>query len=70
MNNFLANVGAITFIVIIITFLCFVCGNIGHVIMYHNQPPAIEVYRGNATLEITYKDGIPIDSVVVYKKNK
>lgn len=29
--------------------------------------PAIEVYRGNTTLEITYKDNIPIDSVVVYK---
>lgn len=27
----------------------------------------IEVYRGNTTLQITYKDSIPIDSVVVYK---
>lgn len=29
--------------------------------------PAIEVYRGNTTLQITYQDSIPIDSVVVYK---
>ena len=30
-------------------------------------PPAIDVYRGKTTLQITYKDSIPIDSVVVYK---
>ena len=29
--------------------------------------PAIEVYRGNTTLQITYQDSIPVDSVVVYK---
>ena len=29
--------------------------------------PAIEVYRNNTTLQITYQDSIPIDSVVVYK---
>lgn len=29
--------------------------------------PAIDVYRGKTTLQITYKDSIPIDSVVVYK---
>ena len=29
--------------------------------------PAIEVYRGNTTLQITYEDSIPVDSVVVYK---
>lgn len=27
----------------------------------------IEVYRGNTTLEITYCDSIPVDSVVVWK---
>ena len=31
------------------------------------KPRAIDVYQGNTTLEITYKDGIPIDSVVVWK---
>lgn len=28
----------------------------------------IDVYRGRTTLEITYKDGIAIDSVVVWKE--
>ena len=30
-------------------------------------PQAIDVYRGKTTLEITYKDSIPIDTVVVFK---
>ena len=34
------------------------------------EPRAINVYRGNTTLEITYKNGIPIDSTVVWKQNK
>lgn len=29
--------------------------------------PSIEVYRGNTTLQITYKEDTPIDSVVVWK---
>lgn len=28
----------------------------------------IDVYRGKTTLEITYKDGVAIDSVVVWKE--
>lgn len=31
------------------------------------EPMAIDVYRGNTTLEITYKDSIPVDSTVVWK---
>lgn len=30
-------------------------------------PTAIDVYRGKTTLEITYKDSIAVDSVVVFK---
>ena len=33
------------------------------------KPKAIDVYRGNTTLEITYKDRVPIDSTVVWKIN-
>lgn len=33
-------------------------------------PTAMDVYQGKTTLRITYEDGIPIDSVVVFKKNK
>jgi hypothetical protein len=32
------------------------------------QITPIDVYRGRTTLEITYKDGIAIDSVVVWKE--
>ena len=31
------------------------------------EPTAIDVYRNKTALEITYKDGVPIDSVVVFK---
>ena len=35
---------------------------------YVYKPKAIDVYRGKTTLEITYKDKVPIDSTVVWKK--
>ena len=31
-------------------------------------PTALDVYRGKTTLEITYRDSVAIDSVVVFKK--
>lgn len=31
-------------------------------------PKAIDVYQGETTLQITYQDGIPVDSVVIFKK--
>lgn len=34
------------------------------------KPTAIDVYRGKTTLEITYKGGIAIDSIVVFKERK
>ena len=34
------------------------------------KPSAIDVYKGKTTLEITYKDGVPIDSTVVWNYNK
>ena len=30
-------------------------------------PTALDVYRGKTTLEITYRDSVALDSVVVYK---
>lgn len=68
MDDFFGNVGAIIITVIIVVFVGGVLGFISHHVMYYNEPPAIEVYRGNTTLEITYRDGIPVDSTVVYKK--
>lgn len=29
----------------------------------------IDVYRGKTTLEITYRDGVSVDSVVVWRRN-
>lgn len=46
------------------TFL--IIGDIG-CIHIHECPPAIDVYRGKTTLQITYKGNIPIDTTVVYK---
>ena len=34
---------------------------------YTTKPKAIDVYKGKTTLEITYKDKVPIDSTVVWK---
>ena len=34
---------------------------------YAGKPRAIDVYKGNTTLEITYKDKAPIDSTVAWK---
>lgn len=33
----------------------------------YKEPKAMDVYQGRTTLEITYKNDIPIDSVVVFK---
>lgn len=31
-------------------------------------PTAIDVYRGKTTLEITYRDSVAVDSIVVWKE--
>ncbi len=37
---------------------------------YETNPSAMDVYQGKTTLEITYKDGVPVDSVVVFKNKE
>ena len=32
-----------------------------------NTPTALDVYRDKTTLEITYRDSVPVDTIVVYK---
>lgn len=34
------------------------------------NPTAIDVYRGKTTLSITYEDGVSVDSIVVFKKER
>ena len=35
---------------------------------FTKAPSAMDVYQGKTTLEITYRDSIPVDTVVIYKK--
>ena len=35
-----------------------------------DTPNAIDVYRGKTTLEITYRDGVVLDTTVVFKNIK
>ena len=52
--------GMLTVISIIIISIC-------GIVFYTSKPTAMDVYQGKTTLEITYKDGVPVDSVVVWK---
>ncbi len=53
---------------ILITAIAFI-GWVGY-IGTANKPTAMDVYQGKTTLEITYRDGNPIDSVVVFKNKE
>ena len=52
--------GMLTVISIIIISIC-------GIVFYTSKPTAMDVYQVKTTLEITYKDGVPVDSVVVWK---
>ena len=54
---------------ILITAITFI-GWVGFSIGTANKPTAMDVYQGKTTLEITYRDGNPIDSVVVFKNKE
>ena len=55
-----------SFVWLTIIFSCIAFGSLVSLINY-NEPTALDVYRGKTTLEITYRDSVAIDSVVVYK---
>lgn len=42
--------------------------SLGVSIWGEKTPNAIDVYRGRTTLEITYRDSVEVDSVVVWKE--
>lgn len=52
-------------IVVVITFLCFITID---AYIQQDCPSAKSVYEGKTTLEITYRDSIPVDTVVVFKQ--
>lgn len=54
---------------ILITFFLTV-GIIFSLLFHLETPKAIDVYKGRTALKITYKDGIPVDSTVVWKYDK
>lgn len=33
----------------------------------YETPTALDVYQGKTTLEITYRDSIPVDTIVIFK---
>lgn len=35
---------------------------------HKDKPTALDVYQGKTTLEITYRDSIPTDTIVVFKE--
>ena len=53
-------IGCVASVIFFAGILCIACGT-------DNTPTALDVYRGKTTLEITYRDSMAMDSVVVYK---
>lgn len=53
------------FVILIPFFLT--TGIIFSLLILSDIPKAIDVYRGKTVLEITYKNGVAIDSTVVFK---
>lgn len=49
------------------SFFSFILFTIGVVVIHMGKPTALDVYKGKTTLQITYKNNVPIDSTVVYK---
>ena len=57
-----------------LSFWVYVCGFIGGItfILFWNNdvPTSMDVYQGKTTLEVTYRNGVPVDSVVVFKEKE
>ena len=52
--------------VVFIIFFSVLFGVITAKLKEEDKPQPLDVYRGNTTLQVTYQDSIPIDSVVVF----
>ena len=57
------SVGVVLVVSIILAFIVLIT-----TLCLKDNPRAIDVYRGDTTLERTYRDGIHIDSTVVWKE--
>lgn len=60
-DDWLAYSAITCFVVGLILFICCIIDN-------ETNPTAMDVYRRKTTLSITYEDGVPVDSIVVFKK--
>ena len=59
--------GVIIGIIIAILMVIEIC--LVEIITEKPTPSAIDVYQGKTTLEYTIRDGVKVDSIVVFKKN-
>jgi hypothetical protein len=67
------NLGLASSFVLLISIIAFIVGSLylnldAEKEIEKSTPTAMDVYRGNTTLEITYRDGMPVDSVIVFKQ--
>ena len=60
----------ISIVIVLNSTICFCLGEINAINEINKEPKAIDVYRGNAELEIHYINNIPQDTVVVWKGGK
>ena len=60
--------GAFIGTIVTVLFVMEIC--LVHEIIEKPKPSALDVYRGNTELEITFVNGTPIDTVVVFQKIK
>ena len=60
-----SNTKIFTYILLVYSFLVLILS-----VSYTTKPRAIDVYEGKTTLEITYRNGVPVDSTVVWNYNK
>lgn len=51
----------------VVIFLSLILFAAGFLTIHLRKPTAMDVYRGNTALQITYKNNVPVDSTVVYK---
>lgn len=62
-SNFIIGVfeGIVLFVLVLLVFYLCMPDSL-------KNPSAIDVYRGRTSLEVTYLDGAPVDSTVVFKR--
>ena len=77
----LLSIGIVVLIIAVIAHLsnkyhaAFILGTVGAWLMsgaimnmsMNKKPSAMDVYQGKTTLETTYRNNVPVDSVVVFK---